>query len=70
MQQMKMSPCGQDGACPVRALRVVGILLNLLAGSAALGQTAVGWRTDGPGRYPDAAPPLEWSANNNNSLNP
>jgi hypothetical protein len=25
----------------------------------------VGWRTDGTGRYPDAQPPTEWSAQSN-----
>lgn len=35
---------------------------RLLAGEAG---TAFGWRGDGTGRFPDAAPPLHWSATRN-----
>jgi outer membrane protein assembly factor BamB len=28
-------------------------------------QSAIGWRTDGTGRYPNAQPPLEWSTTKN-----
>jgi len=37
----------------------------LLSGVPALADAPVGWRTDGTGRYPQANPPTEWSAENN-----
>ncbi len=38
--------------------------MNLLI-ALILAASPVGWRTDGTGRYPDATPPLEWSADRN-----
>jgi outer membrane protein assembly factor BamB len=40
------------------------LFLALLAGAACAGEP-VGWRTDGTGRYPQAEPPTEWSAEKN-----
>ena len=44
---------------------VVFFLPALLLSSPSAGETTVGWRTDGTGRYPDAAPPLRWSKTEN-----
>lgn len=45
------------------ALRVVIPAMNLAAAAAFAATT--GWRTDGTGRYPEATPPLAWSATSN-----
>jgi len=47
-----------------------GRLLGVLAGAAGLALMAeaafpVGWRMDGTGRFPDATPPVRWSADRN-----
>ena len=42
------------------------LCIIVLAGAApAAGQQAVGWRTDGTGKYPSATPPTEWSPTKN-----
>ena len=41
-----------------------GILLILFAWPCR-GSSVVGWRTDTTGRYPDADPPVKWSAGEN-----
>ena len=46
-------------------IAVVVLLLNSLLSTKTIAQTPVGWRTDGTGRYPDATPPVEWSAEKN-----
>lgn len=41
------------------------LLLPVLTLAPALAADVVGWRMDGDGRFPEATPPLEWSATEN-----
>jgi len=41
---------------------LVAVLAGAVAADAAPVRQVCGWRGDGSGRYPDATPPLEWSA--------
>lgn len=45
--------------------RLVLLLPALLLAASAMGDSPIGFRTDGTGRYPDAKPPLEWSKDKN-----
>jgi outer membrane protein assembly factor BamB len=45
--------------------RCITLVLALAAASPALGQSPIGFRTDGTGRYPDADPPLHWGPDKN-----
>jgi outer membrane protein assembly factor BamB len=46
-------------------LRLILFVLLCSASGSALGQTPIGFRTDGTGRYPDADPPLHWGVDTN-----
>jgi outer membrane protein assembly factor BamB len=50
-------------------MRTLGVLFTMLALAAHVGlgaePTAVGWRSNGLGVYPDAQPPVKWSATEN-----
>ena len=50
-------------------MRTLGVLFTMLAlaghAGVAAEPTAVGWRGDGTGVYPDARPPVKWSATEN-----
>ena len=47
-------------------IKFLGIALSLLfVCSSVIAQEIVGWRTDGTGKYIDATPPTEWSAEKN-----
>ena len=51
--------------------KAVGVILVSTLMAAAVVQGAgpvVGWRTDGTGRYPDADPPITWSADSDNII--
>lgn len=41
------------------------LLLALAVTASTLGQSPLGFRTDGTGRYPDADPPLRWGKDRN-----
>ncbi len=43
-------------------ITLLTFVLNTLL---ACGQTSIGWRTNGTGRYPKATPPIEWSQEKN-----
>ncbi len=45
--------------------RLSSVVLGLFIANAATGQTVIGFRTDGTGRYPAAEPPLAWSTAKN-----
>ena len=49
---------------PTRPLAACCLLLLLLV-SAAFAAPAVGWRTDGTGKYPAATPPVTWAPDKN-----
>lgn len=42
-----------------------GLVLAFATGSLVFAGNAIGWRTDGTGRYPTATPVVEWSATKN-----
>jgi outer membrane protein assembly factor BamB len=46
-------------------LRGILPLLGFFLAFSAFGQSSIGFRTDGTGRYPDAKPPLEWGPEKN-----
>ena len=48
-----------------RSKAAVAVCMVLAAACWAHAQPVVGWRTDGTGRYPDADPPITWSAQEN-----
>jgi outer membrane protein assembly factor BamB len=53
-----------------RQMVAASIAAIVLLGAAVLSlnaaaEAAVGWRTDGTGKYPEATPPTEWSADTN-----
>ncbi|HET6427001.1 MAG TPA: PQQ-binding-like beta-propeller repeat protein [Phycisphaerae bacterium] len=48
-----------------RSNAAVAVCMVLAAACWAHAQPVVGWRTDGTGRYPDADPPITWSAQEN-----
>src|SRR5262245_59451129 len=45
--------------------RIVLVVLAFCVAGSAMGQSPVGFRTDGTGRYPDANPPLHWGTDKN-----
>ena len=45
--------------------RILLFVLALSFAGSAMGQTPLGFRTDGTGRYPDATPPLYWGTDKN-----
>ncbi len=45
--------------------RLLSVVLTLTFIAPALAQEAVGWRTDGSGRYPKAEPPIHWGVDKN-----
>lgn len=45
--------------------RFTSFLVVLFLVDTAFGQTAIGFRTDGTGRYPEAQPPLSWGVDKN-----
>ena len=47
----------------IRSLFAIACLLSCIP--TAFGQNAVGWRTDGTGRYPKADPPTVWGSDKN-----
>ena len=49
----------------VTAQSLLVILAGLVIASGAAAAAPVGWRTDGTGRYPEADPPVKWSATEN-----
>ncbi len=50
---------------PCRLPLALSFVLMLLVAGTALGETPLGFRTDGTGRYPDAKPPLQWGPETN-----
>lgn len=46
-------------------IRILLIVFALSVSDSALGQSPLGFRTDGTGRYPDADPPLHWGPDKN-----
>jgi outer membrane protein assembly factor BamB len=45
--------------------RILPFVLALSISGTAMGQSPLGFRTDGTGRYPDANPPLHWGPDKN-----
>lgn len=45
--------------------RVFSLVLAFVTAGSALGQSTIGFRTDGTGRYLDAKPPLHWGSDKN-----
>ncbi len=45
--------------------QIASLALIVISISPAFGQSVIGFRTDGTGRYPSAQPPLSWSAEKN-----
>src|SRR5215211_6048635 len=43
----------------------LALLPTTFLAADALGESPLGFRTDGTGRYPDATPPLEWGKDKN-----
>ncbi len=46
-------------------LASLGLIVGCLLTASAQSENAVGWRTDGTGKYPDTTPVIEWSPDKN-----